>query len=93
MKILAAILFILICILQYRIWWGERSYREIESLKNKISEQKEQNRLLEERNRALKKEILLLRTNPDALEERAREQLGLVKPDETFYRIIPKEKN
>ena len=42
-------------------------------------------------NEILRKEILALRTNPQVLEEKARENLGLIKPGETFYRIIPKE--
>ncbi|TQV80302.1 FtsB family cell division protein [Aliikangiella coralliicola] len=92
MKILGVIFFVLICLLQYRIWWGEGSYREINELKTKIAEQQAQNRLLKEQNELLKKEILALRKNPAVLEEKAREQLGLIKPGETFYRVIPKEK-
>ena len=91
MKILAAIFVILIFILQYRIWLGENSFAEIGRLNARISEQVEQNKLLAQQNAALKKEILLLRTNAQILEEKAREQLGLVKPGETFYRIIPAE--
>jgi len=92
MKILAIIFVILICLLQYRIWWGEGSYQQIEQLKVKIAEQVEQNKLLKKRNHILKQEIQALRKNPAILEEKAREQLGLIKPNETFYRIIPKEK-
>lgn len=91
MKLLAGIFIVLICLLQYRIWWGEGGYSKIESLKLKIAEQIEQNKLLTLRNRMLKKEIVALRKNPAILEEKAREQLGLIKPNEVFYRIIPKE--
>ena len=91
MKLLAAIFVVLICYLQYRIWWGETSYQKIEALNLIIAEQTEQNILLKKQNDLLKKEIQALRTNPAILEEKAREQLGLVKPHETFYRIIPKE--
>ncbi|MCW8876423.1 MAG: septum formation initiator family protein [Kangiellaceae bacterium] len=91
MKFLAIVFAILICIIQYRIWWGEGSYREIELLKQQIAEQQKQNDLLKKENEILRKEILALRTNPQVLEEKARENLGLIKPGETFYRIIPKE--
>ena len=91
MKILGFIFFILICLLQYRIWFGEGSYQKIESLNIKISEQLEINKKLEAQNKLLKKEILALRKNPALLEEKAREQLGLIKPNEIFYRIIPKK--
>lgn len=91
MKLLGVTLIFLIGLLQYHIWWGERSYREIDKLTDKISQQKAENQLLKEQNEVLKKEIAALRQNPEMLEEMARERLGLIKPGETFYRIIPKE--
>nr|WP_246722684.1 septum formation initiator family protein [Aliikangiella sp. G2MR2-5] len=91
MKILAIIFALIICIIQYRIWLGDGSYREIKQLKVQIAEQKAQNEQLKAQNEQLKKEVLALRTNPDVLEEKARENLGLIKSGETFYRIIPKE--
>ncbi|WP_444994198.1 FtsB family cell division protein [Aliikangiella sp. IMCC44359] len=90
MRILGLILVVFIAVLQYRIWWGEGSVREINHLSQKVAEQAKQNDLLKKQNELLKKEILALRKNPQLLEEIAREKLGLVKPNETFYRIIPK---
>lgn len=89
MKIFAIIFIIFICAIQYRIWWGEGSNREIKILKEQIVEQKKQNDMLAKENEILKKEILALKTNPKVLEEKARENLGLVKQGEVFYRIIP----
>lgn len=91
MKILGSIFAILIIILQYQIWMGDNSHLQIDSLKVKIDEQQQQNKLLMEQNRQLREEIQALRNNPALLEEIAREQLGLIKPNETFYRIIPKD--
>ena len=91
MKILGIVFVVLIIILQYRIWMGDNGMPEIEKLELQITEQSEQNRLLQEQNEMLRKEIQALRKNPELLEEIAREQLGLIKPNETFYRIIPKE--
>lgn len=93
MKVIAAIFVVLICILQYRIWWGESGYTEIKQLKKQLIEQKQDNESLRTQNEILKKEIQALRNNPDSLEELAREQLGLIKPGETFYRIIPSDNN
>lgn len=76
---------------QYRIWLGDGSKHEIDVLKSKIVEQEKQNELLVSENSKLKKEVQALRTNPKLLEEKARENLGLIKPGETFYRVIPKE--
>ena len=59
MKILGFVFFILICLLQYRIWLGEGSYQKIESLNIKISEQLEINNKLEAQNKLLRRENLL----------------------------------
>lgn len=77
--------------MQYSILWGKNGSAEINQLKQKIAEQKVLNDLLKKQNESLKYEVQELITNPNALEDKAREQLGLIKPGETFYRIIPKE--
>lgn len=70
---------------------GDNGTPKIESLQQKILEQEEQNKLLVKQNKILKDEIQALRNNPAMLEEIAREKLGLIKPNETFFRIIPKQ--
>lgn len=90
-KVFAAILMLLIVWLQYRAWYGENSQRNLEVLSEKIASQVKQNQLLVEQNDILRKEIALLRNEPKVLEEKARENLGLVKQGEIFYRIIPAE--
>ena len=93
MKIVGLILIAVIAIIQYQIWLGESGAQEIEKLKNQILEQQNENEALRLQNQVLKDEIEALRHNPALLEELAREQLGLIKPSETFYRIIPKDKD
>jgi cell division protein FtsB len=92
-KILALILLGLILWLQYRILYGENSLEKLQVLSIKIEEQQEQNALLAKQNKRLKQEIYWLRNEPEILEEKARENLGLIKKDELFYRIIPLETN
>lgn len=91
MKILGLIFLVIIIVLQYRIWMGDNGAPKIENLQQQILEQKAQNKLLVKQNKILKDEIHALRNNPELLEEVAREKLGLIKPDETFFRIIPKQ--
>ncbi|PHS19096.1 MAG: hypothetical protein COA86_05350 [Kangiella sp.] len=100
-KILTAILVLLILWLQYQIWYGEHGRNEniqndleqksIALLKVEIIDQINQNKQLTSQNKKLKKEVWMLRNKPEILEEKAREQIGLIKKDEVFYRIIPKE--
>jgi len=75
--------------LQYRLWWGEGSYSENKILGIEISELKQN---LAEKifvNQALRKDIDNLKNSTEVLEELARERLGLIKPDEHFFRVIP----
>jgi len=90
-RITAFILIFLILWLQYHVWYGEGSLQKIEQLHKNIADHKKQNAQLKKQNLRLKKEISLVRNEPKILEEKARENLGFVKQDEIFYRIIPAE--
>jgi len=100
-KTLTAVLILLIIWLQYQVWYGKQGQRNnvqnnyeqknITLLQIEIAEQIKQNKQLVSQNKKLKKEIWMLRNKPEILEEKAREQLGLIKEGEIFYRIIPKE--
>jgi len=90
-KIFSALLVVVIFMLQYNIWYSDGGQVKLDSMAVAIQQQKEQVELLKSQNKQLKKEINLLRRHPEVLEEKAREQLGLIKKDEIFYRIIPKE--
>ncbi len=90
-KVFTLILVVLIVWIQYQVWYGVNGQQKIEQLSDTIAQQKEQNNRLVQQNKALIKEIYLLRNNPDVLEEKAREHLGLIKKGELFYRIIPAE--
>ena len=88
-KLAALVLVFLIFWLQYHVWFGKSSLGKISQLHSNIADQKTHNRQLKNQNQRLKKEINLVRNEPKILEEKARENLGLIKENEIFYRIIP----
>lgn len=91
MKWIAAILFVLLALLQYRLWFGKNSIPDYIALQQEVAEQRKLNANLEQRNSLLKADINDLKIGLDAIEERARNELGLIKQGETFYRILPAE--
>ena len=92
MKFLAAGLLILLVLLQYRLWFGDGSVREVAQLQTQIDAQEEQNARLRERNRTLAAEVQDLKKGTTAIEERARTDLGMVGKSETFYQVVsPKD--
>ncbi|MCP4430968.1 MAG: cell division protein FtsB [Gammaproteobacteria bacterium] len=91
MKILIGILIILFIGLQYKLWFGDGSLSEVVQLSKELDTQKEKLRLLEERNRILEAQVLDLQNGLDAYEEKARNDLGMIKQGETFIQLIPGE--
>ena len=89
MKWLAAALTVAVLLLQYRVWLSENGVREVERLERAVSAQRAENEQLAERNRQLAAEVRDLKTGMDALEERARSDLGMIARNETFYQVVP----
>jgi cell division protein FtsB len=89
MKWLAAALALVIVLLQYRVWFSEDGVRELDRLQKSVAAQHNENQQLEERNRQLGAEVRDLKTGLDALEERARSDLGMIASHETFYQVVP----
>ncbi|ADN75055.1 cell division protein FtsB [Ferrimonas balearica DSM 9799] len=88
MRILLVVLTLLLVATQYRLWAGENSLREVVRLREQIQRQLDGNAALVERNQVLEQEIEDLRHGLDAVEERARHELGMIREDEQFYRVI-----
>ncbi|UXI69707.1 cell division protein FtsB [Tahibacter amnicola] len=84
----ALILLILLIVLQVKLWTGAGGVREVESLQSAVEAQKKQNAELKARNDALGAEVQDLKEGRDAIEGRARSELGLIRPGETFYQIV-----
>ena len=90
MRMVASILFLLLIFLQANLWFGSHGVFQLWSLQNTSAAAQERNDKLIERNETLHAEVEELESGKEALEERARNQLGFIKEGETFYRVIPK---
>lgn len=85
MKWLLAILLAVFLGLQYRLWVGEGSYAHRARLQQEIARQQAENERLRERNRALAVEVADLKNGHKVIEERARQDMGMIKEGETFF--------
>ena len=88
MKAIIASLVILLMLLQFKLWFGEGSVMDVWQLKDAIAKQQATNAQLKERNQALIAEVNDLKQGLDAIEERARSELGMIKKGETFYQVV-----
>ncbi len=89
MKILLAVLIVILFGLQYKLWFGDGSLSEVVQLSRELEIQKQKLRELEERNKILEAQVLDLQNGLDAFEEKARNDLGMIKEGETFIQLIP----
>ena len=88
MKYLLAIITLLIILLQYRLWQGNGGIEEIKALQLRLDDLKEQVEEKKERNETLYAEVEDLRKGQEALEERARDELGMIRDGETFFQVL-----
>jgi cell division protein FtsB len=92
MKILGVILASLIVLIQYPLWFGKGGWLRVWEVNRQLDAQQEKNRGLETRNTALAAEVRDLKQGTEAIEERARYELGLIRGDEIFIQIVPDKK-
>ncbi|QIZ75560.1 cell division protein FtsB [Ferrimonas lipolytica] len=88
MRILLTLLLVLFGSLQYRLWYGSNNLPDNWKLQEKIEQQLAGNAQLEQRNELLQREIEDLGSGLEAVEERARNELGMIKENEQFFRVI-----
>ncbi len=88
MKILAAILAGLIVVLQYPLWFGKGGWLRVRDLDRQVAAQQAVNAGLKARNDALDAEVRDLKQGLEAIEERARTDLGMIRKDEVFYQVV-----
>ena len=88
MRVLTLILVVLIAALQYPLWFGKGSWMRVWELDRQLQAQRIANDKLRQRNAALDAEVRDLKNGYDAIEERARNELGMTKQDEIFYEVL-----
>lgn len=86
---LTLIMLALLVWLQYSLWFGKNGIHDYTSIKNHVDQQQVKNTSLKVRNDQLTAEIEDLDGGQQAIEERARNELTMIKPGETFYRLVP----
>lgn len=77
--------------LQARLWFGSGGRGDVRALEASVKAQREENERLQRRNAALAAEVEDLKSGTAAAEERARTELGMIKPGETYYRVVEPE--
>lgn len=85
------VLLLLLAVLTYRLWLAEDGYQEVRRLKHDIELQRAEVEAKERRNRALEADVQDLKEGVDAVEERARTELGMTRQGETFVQILGEE--
>ncbi len=91
MKLIVAILFVLLLWLQYKLWLGDGGIPEVLELEQEIESVQAEVNTLKERNKALDAEVIDLKKGIEAIEERARSEMGMIKKDEIYYQVIDSE--
>jgi cell division protein FtsB len=91
-KVLALILGGLILALQYPLWIGKGSWLRVRDLDRQVAQQQATNARLKARNDALDAEVRDLKQGLEAVEERARLELGMIRKDEIFYQVVTPNK-
>ena len=88
MRLLALVLVALIALIQYPLWLGKGSWLRVWEVDREIRTQRQTNQRLQARNQALDAEVLDLKQGLEAVEERARSELGMIKQDEIFFQVL-----
>jgi cell division protein FtsB len=89
MKTFAVTLAAFMVLLQYPLWVGKGGWFRVWSLERQVREQKETNTRMRQRNSALDAEVRDLKQGTEAIEERARYELGMIRQDEVFFQVVP----
>jgi len=88
MKLLAAALITMIALIQYPLWYGKGSWQQVRVTEQRITQIQEENLKLQGRNMVFHAEINDLKQGTDAIEERARNDIGMIKKNEIFFQIV-----
>jgi cell division protein FtsB len=92
MRWLTLILVALIVLLQYSLWLGKGSWLRVWEVDQQLTTQREANQVLQARNQSMDAEVRDLKQGYEAIEERARSELGMIKRDEVFFQVLEEPK-
>jgi cell division protein FtsB len=92
-KTIALVLLVLLIWLQYKIWLQDGGVPEVLQLQQEVEEVRTEVQQLQERNSSLDAEVKDLKKGLDAIEERARSEMGMIKKGEVYYQVIEPEKD
>jgi cell division protein FtsB len=87
LRLLALVFVVMVAALQYPMWLGKGGWLQVRELDRQVGVEREANAKLKARNDALDAEVRDLKTGLDAIEERARSELGMVRQDEVFFQL------
>ncbi|WP_372771445.1 cell division protein FtsB, partial [Pseudoalteromonas sp.] len=87
MRLFQLALLCLFASLQYQLWFGHHGVKDFKRLKSAVEQHTEVNTRLERRNKLLKADVEDLKLGLEGIEERARNELGMIKQGETFFRV------
>ncbi len=87
-RIAALAVGVLVLWLQWELWTGRGGIPDVDRLEQRVAAQRAENEALRARNRALAADVEDLKTGREAIEERAREELGMIRDDEVFYQVV-----
>ena len=93
MKIIALVLLVLLLWLQYKIWLQDGGIPEVLQLQQEVEQVKTEAQQLQDRNLSLDAEVKDLKKGLDAIEERARSEMGMIKEGEVYYQVIEPKDN
>ena len=88
-RMIILILTLLLVVLQYALWTGRHNVFDLFFLKDQLTHLEQSNEQLRKRNHRLHAEVIDIKSRLGAIEEKARSELGLIKPGETYIRIVP----
>ena len=90
-RVIAALIVLLAALLawlQYKLWFGQGGAGQVQALSTQVEHQARDNTGLRQRNAEVAAEVEDLKSGEAAVEERARSELGMIKPGEKFYRVV-----
>lgn len=83
----------MLLVMQFMLWTGEGSMIDFFGLQRSINHQISENQTLIERNAALTGDVIDLKEGSEAIEERARNEMGMIKQGETFYQVVKDDRS